>query len=285
MAANEGEIAYFNGSFGPRSDISISPDDRGFLLSDGVYEVVRAYGGQPFRMDLHLERLERSLNALRIEGVEVGALRRVVERLIQENGLHDATCYLQVTRGAAPRRHAFPAEGTPPTVYAFAVPLQVNPEKWERGVAVTLLPDQRWARCDIKSTALLPNVLANQRAKERGVEEAIFVRDGYITEGSHTNVAAVIGGCVITYPESNYILSGVTRRVVLDLCAELSILLSERPLLAEDFLRADEVLLLSSTSEVLPVVEVDGQTIGAGVPGPVGRRLLSAYQKLTRGGQ
>jgi D-alanine transaminase len=285
MGTGQGGVAYFDGAFVPRSEVRISPDDRGFLLSDGVYEVVRAYDGRPFRLDLHLERLARSLRELRIGGVEVQALGGVVERLFADSGLRDATCYLQVTRGAAPRRHAFPEEGTPPTVYAFASPLHVDLAKWEGGVAVTLVPDQRWARCDIKTTALLPNVLANQRAKELGVEEAVFVRDGFVTEGSHTNVAAVIAGRLFTYPESNYILSGVTRRVVLDLCAELGVPITERPVSAEDLCAADEVLLLSTTSEVLPVVSVDGRPVGSGKPGPVGRRLLSAYRALAHGGE
>jgi D-alanine transaminase len=278
---NRPSLAYLNGSFLPRTDIRISPDDRGFLLSDGVYEVVRAYGGRPFALDRHLERLRRSLRELRIEGLEADALAPVVKRLFRENGHDDATCYLQVTRGVAPRRHAFPDAGTPPTVYAFTAPLTVDTALWERGARITLVPDERWSRCDIKTTALLPNVLANQRAKELGVEEAVFVRDGFVTEGSHTNVAAVFDGVLHTYPESNYILSGVTRDIVLELCGDLGVPVVLKPFLAEDVYRADEAMVLSTTSEVLPVIEADGRTVGGGHPGPVTRRLLEALRALT----
>src|SRR5690606_30293842 len=192
------------------------------------------------------------------------AFAEIARRLAQENGLADGTCYLQVTRGAAPRRHAFPAPGTPPTVYACTYPLSAAPERWARGVGVHLVPDERWARCDVKSTALLANVLANQAAQEAGAEEAVFVRDGLVTEGSHTNVAAVFGGRVVTHPEGPRILSGVTRAVVLRLCAELGVPVEERPVPAADLARADEVLLTSTTSEVLPVVAADGRPVGAG---------------------
>lgn len=277
MAEREA-VVYFNGRFLPKPEVRISPDDRGFLLADGVYEVVRFYGGRPFALGAHLERLARSLAALRIGGVEVEAIGEIAQRLVRENGLAEATCYVQVTRGAAPRRHAFPESGTPPTVYASAAPLVVDPARWERGVDVICVPDERWARCDVKSIALLPNVLANQRAREAGVEEAVLVREGVVTEGSHTNVAAVFGGRLVTHPEGPHILPGVTRRVVLGLCAALGIPVEERPIPADDLLRADEVMLLSTTFEVLPVVRVDGRTIGGGVPGPVARQLLEAFR-------
>jgi len=261
-----------------RAAARLSPDDRGFLFGDGVYEVVRFYGGRPFALDAHVARLGRSLRALRIEGFEATAFAEIARRLAQENGLADGTRYLQVTRGAAPRRHAFPAPGTPPTVYACTYPLSAAPERWARGVGVHLVPDERWARCDVKSTALLANVLANQAAQEAGAEEAVFVRDGLVTEGSHTNVAAVFGGRVVTHPEGPRILSGVTRAVVLRLCAELGVPVEERPVPAADLARADEVLLTSTTSEVLPVVAADGRPVGAGAPGPVTRALLDAFR-------
>lgn len=281
MASADPDVVYFNGSFRPKADVRVSPDDRGFLFADGVYEVVRAYGGRPFALGEHLERLGRSLGALRIEGVDVDHVGEVVHRLLRENAVADGACYIQITRGAAPRRHAFPEAGTPPTVYACTTPMGADPDTWDRGVAVVLVPDQRWARCDIKSTALLPNVLANQQAKEAGVEEALFVRDGVVTEGSHTNVAAVFEGRLHTHPEGPYILAGVTRRIVLDLCRELGVPVVERPVLAETLPLADEVVLLSTSSEVLPVVEVDGRPVGDGTPGPVARRLLQAYRERT----
>jgi D-alanine transaminase len=225
-----------------------------------------------------VRRLDRSLRAVRIEGFEAGAFPEVARRLAHENGLDHGTCYLQVTRGAAPRRHAFPDAGTPPTVYARTYPLVLAPEPWACGVGVLLVPDERWARCDVKSTALLPNVLANQAAQEAGAEEAVFVRDGLLTEGSHTNVAAVFDGRVWTHPEGPRILSGVTRQVVLALCGEVGVPVEERPIPATDLAGADEVFLMSTTAEVLPVVAVDGRPVDAGVPGPVTRALLAAFR-------
>lgn len=271
-------IVYLGGRFLPKSEAHVSPDDRGFLFADGAYEVVRFYGGRPFALAEHLERLARSLAALRIEGVEVEEIGEIARRLVRENGLAEATCYVQITRGAAPRRHAFPAPGTPPSVYASAAPLEVDPARWEHGASVILVPDERWARCDIKSIALLPNILAHQRAREAGADEAVLVREGVVTEGSHTNVAAVFGGRLVTHPEGPRILPGVTRRVVLGLCKMLGIPVEERPIPAEALPRADEVMILSTTSEVLPVVRVDGREVGGGVPGPVARRLLAAFR-------
>jgi D-alanine transaminase len=286
MPAPPSDVVFFNGDYLPRADVRVSPDDRAFLFADGVYEVARFYGGHPFRMDDHVRRLARSLAAVRIEGFQAGAFPAIARHLVRENGLEgaDATCYLQVSRGAAPRRHAFPPAGTPPTVYAFAAPCASPPERWTGGVAVVLVPDQRWSRCDVKSTALLANVLANQAAQEAGAEEAVFVRDGFVTEGSHTNVAAVLDGVLATHPEGPYILPGVTRRVVLELCDELGLPFEERRFAAADLPRAEEVVLLSTTSEVLPVVAVDGRPVGEGAPGPVAQRLLEAFRARTGGG-
>jgi D-alanine transaminase len=229
-------------------------------------------------MDAHVRRLDRSLRAVRITGFEAETFPEIARRLAQENGLADGTCYLQITRGAAPRQHAFPEPGTPPTVYACTYSLSASSKPWERGVGVILVPDERWARCNVKSTALLPNVLANQAAKEAGAAEAVFVRDGLVTEGSHTNVAAVFGGRVCTHPEGPRILSGVTRTVVLALCRTLGVPVEERPIPGDALAQADEVFLMSTTSEVLPVVAVGGQPVGAGAPGPVTRALLAAFR-------
>jgi D-alanine transaminase len=272
------EIAYFNGAFLPRSEICVSPDDRAFLFADGVYEFVRFYDGRAFAMDYHMARLARSLRELRIEGVEVDDLPQVLERLARVNGLPDAGVYLQISRGAAPRTHAFPTGAVTPTVYAFAAPCGYPRDRQERGEAITLLPDQRWARCDIKSTALLPNILANQLAKERDVAEAVFVRDGYVTEGSHTNVFAVIDGRLHTYPDSNYVLPGVTRRIVLELAEALEIPVVLRPVSVRELLAAEEVFITSSSEEVLAVIDVDGHTIASGAPGPISQQLLQAFR-------
>jgi D-alanine transaminase len=168
-------------------------------------------------------------------------------------------------------------------VYATASPFQPYHEQWEHGVKVTLMPDVRWARCDIKAVALLPNLLASQRAKERGAYEAVFVRDGAITEGSHTNFCAVFGGELVTYPRCHYILGGIMREVVLELCAELGIPVREFPVMEGELREADELMVTGTTSEVMPVVQVDGWTVGDGKPGPVTRKLQRAFRKLTQG--
>ena len=275
-------IVYLNGSFVDQAAAQISVDDRGFLFADGVYEVIRLYDGRPFMMAEHMERLHAGLSALQIDATPVGKLGAVVERLLRENAVDGAgTVYIQVTRGAAPRKHAFPAQ-TQPTVYVIAKPFKANPpEYFTAGVAAITVPDTRWSRCDIKSISLLPNVLANQAAHAADAFEALFVRDGVVIEGSHSNLFGVIRGELRTYPESNYILSGITRTLVLNLARELGVPTQEKPILWEEFYAADELFLSGTTTEVMPVVTVDGRPIGNGKPGPVTRRLQEAYQELT----
>jgi len=273
---------YFNGRFMPKEDVRISPDDRGFLFGDGVYEVIRAYKGRLFKTEAHFKRLERSLRELHIDGVDVKELEDVAEQLLQLNHLEheDAKLYIQVTRGAAPRQHCFPAAGTPPTVYAYVSTFQPPVEKWERGVRVILVPDVRWARCDIKSVALLPNILACQQAKENGAEEAVFVRNGVITEGSHTSFCAVFDGVLHTHPKTNYVLTGTMREIVLELCGQLGIPFREFPIFERDLKKADEIMILGTTSEIMPVIQVDDWTVGSGKPGPIARRLQQAYREI-----
>lgn len=274
---------YLNGQYINKSEVAISPDDRGFLFGDGAYEVIRSYPACGlFQAEPHLKRLERSICELKIEYPSAMALMDVAQRLIEENGLtgRDAAVYLQVTRGAAVRKHAFPKEGTPATVYASASPFRINTTQQENGTDVVLVPDIRWSRCDIKSLNLIPNVLSNQHAKDTDCGESLFVRDNMVTEGTHTNVCAVFDGRVHTYPACNYILSGITREVVLDLCATLSIPAELHPVSAERFITADEVFLTGSTTEITPVVVVDGRKIGDGRPGPVTRKLQGAYRDL-----
>ncbi len=277
-------IAYLNGNFIPKDEIRISPDDRAFLFGDGVYEMLRTYDGKLFKPEEHLRRLERSLREVRIAGVDIENLRGVAEDLLKRNALQtgDASIYIQVTRGIAPRKHSFPDKGTPPTVYLAASPLHGADDEFESGVKIILVPDIRWARCDIKSVALLPNVLANQQAKESGAEEAVFVRDGALTEGSHSNFAAVFDGELVTYPKSNYILAGITREVVLDLARKLGIPVREYPILETELPHADELMLLGTTTEVIPVVQVDERRVGSGNPGPITRRLRKAFREIAR---
>jgi D-alanine transaminase len=275
---------YFNGAFVDKSEVSLSPDDRGFVFADGVYEVLRAEQGVFFQEDLHFRRLQRSLDEIHIRDVDVGALREAVQALLYHNDLQDrhAKVYLQVTRGAAPRQHAVPdvEGGIEPTVYATASPHDPPFEKWEKGVSVILHPDRRWARCDIKSISLLPNVLASDEAKAQGAYEAVLVREGFVTEGSHSTVCAVFDDTVVTHPLTNRILPSTTRKVVLDLCRKLDVPVQEVPVPKADLPDADELMLLGTTTGVMPVVEVDDWTVGDGTPGPVTRELQAAFREL-----
>jgi D-alanine transaminase len=203
-------IAYFNGSFLQKDDIHISPDDRGFLFSDGVYEVVRAYGGKPFRMAEHMDRLARSLRETRIDFPGIADLAIAGAKLIAMNGLTttDSILYFQITRGVAPRKHTFPDPPVSATVMILISPAPSSVEMREKGVGAIVVPEFRWSRCDIKAIGLMGSVLAVQQAKEKGAEEAIFVRDGIVTEGTHTNVLAVFNGNILTHPLGSFILPG-----------------------------------------------------------------------------
>ena len=276
-------IAYFNGQFLPKEEIKVSPDDRGFLFADGVYEVIRAYGGKPFRMEEHLKRLARSLKEIRIDFPGVAKLAAVGEKLIALNHLGGgeyATIYIQITRGAASRKHTFPDEPVPPTVYVAASPGISQRAKIEKGVKIILVPDIRWSRCDIKSVSLLPNVLANQQAKENGAEEAVFVRDGMITEGSHTNFFMVFEGQVWTHPLNAHILPGITRDVVQEFCRGFKIPFREEAVLEKNLPKAEEMFLSGTSMEVTPVVQVDDWRVREGFAGPVTARLREAYKKM-----
>ncbi len=279
---NEATLVYYNGQFLTKQEIRISPDDRGFLFADGVYEVILSYKGTFFRFEKHVQRMQRGLRELRIDFPALHSLQEVAETLIRENHFEhrDAKVYVQITRGAAPRSHTFPNPDVPPTVYAAASPFQLSRQVWEEGATVLLVPDIRWARCDIKSIALLPNTLAFQQAKEAGAHEAVFVRDGVVTEGAHTNFCAVYKGTLFTAPTSNYILAGITRKVLLNLCQELHIPVQEFPIFEKDLPRADECLIAGTTTEITPVVQINERVIGSGTPGPITKALQQAFQQL-----
>jgi D-alanine transaminase len=278
-------IAYFNGNFLRKEEISISPDDRGFLFSDGVYEVVRAYGGKPFRMAEHMDRLARSLRETRIDFPGVAELAVAGAKLIARNGLEavDSILYFQVTRGVAPRKHTFPDPPVSATTMILLSQAPSSVEMREKGVGAILVPEFRWSRCDIKAIGLMGSVLAVQQAKEKGAEEAIFVRDGVVTEGTHTNVLAVFNGHILTHPLGNFILPGVTRGVILDICSKIGITCKEQTFRAEELKRASEIIISGTNKEITPVVRLDGRPVGTGAPGPVTRRLQEAYSELVRG--
>jgi len=271
---------YLNGEYIPKDRATISVDDRGFLLSDGIYEVTPAYQGRLFRMERHLRRLQHGLDALRIEYDSAG-LPDMHARLIAENSLDSediAIVYLQITRGVAPRTHHFPPDGTAPTVYAFAQAFH-RPEsaRWKRGYEAITVPDRRWDRVDIKSIGLLPNVLAQQAAVDAGVQDALLVNDGVALEGSHNNVFAVLDGVVTTHPATHRILHGVTREYVIGLAHSQGIPVEERPVLLEEMRGADEIFFTGTTTEVRPTVRLDGESVGSGKVGSVAQELYEAF--------
>jgi D-alanine transaminase len=277
-------IVYLNGQYMPHENARVSVDDRGFLFADGIYEVARVYNGQIFEWEAHLARLTNGLRALQIDVVDIASLETIADRLLNENKLRggDATIYIQVTRGAAPRAHAFPAN-VQPTLYVASKPFRQHPSTYfTEGVAAVTAPDIRWARCDIKSVSLLPNVLANQAAHAADAFEAIFVKDGVAIEGSHSNFFGVVDGAVTTFPSCNYILSGITRRIVLDLARELSLPTREAPILVEELFTGAELFLSGTTTEIMPVTTVDGHKIRDSKPGPVTQALQKAFLELVQ---
>jgi D-alanine transaminase len=279
LSAVDVVLAYLNGQYLPRSAAAISVEDRGFVFGDGVYEVWRVVNGQLFEKDRHLERLLFGLRELRISPPElatVDGLREVADRLLGESGLRDGegTLYVEITRGVATRTHHFPPADTPPTVYATVNRFTPPNDLRVKGATAITVPDIRWLRCDLKTLQLLPNAMAKQAAVEAGAVEAILVRDGRVTEGSHTNVLAVIDGVLRTHPTNNFILPGVTRRVVLEIASRLGIPVSEVPFPESDLARVDELFLAGTTTDIMPIVRVNDQTIGNGSPGPIALRIF-----------
>ncbi|MGZ8458398.1 MAG: aminotransferase class IV [Gemmatirosa sp.] len=270
-------LVYLNGAFVPKAEARLPVDDRGFLFGDGIYEVTRAVDGRLFEVERHLQRLQEGAAALALplSAETVAELPGLWARLLAANALTagEATVYLQVTRGAAPRTHQFPPAGTPPTIFASASPLLPPDAVRARGAAIVTYPDVRWARCDIKSVNLLPNVLAKQAASEAGAFEAVFVREGVVTEGAQTTAFAIIDGVLRTHPRSNRILPSVTRAVVLELAAGLGIPVREEAFTDNALRSAEELFVASTTADVMPVTRVDGQPAGGGVPGPITRAL------------
>jgi D-alanine transaminase len=276
-------LANINGEQVPLAEAKVPALDRGFLFGDAVYEVLRVYGGKPWLEDDHFRRFERSLTSVRINGVDVPRLRRRMYETIRAGGFREAIVYLQVTRGVAPRAHPFPA-GAAPLEFLFVQEFR-DPyvQARQEGGCVITHPDVRWGRCDIKSTNLLANVLAMQAAKEAGCVEAILTRpDGTLTEGTHTSFFGVLHGTVLTRPNSNAILPGITRGLVLRLAERAGVPVREQVLKRDDLAEVSELFLTGTTSEVLPLVSVDGRPVGDGRPGPVTRRLQDAYKEAVR---
>ncbi|WP_454814118.1 D-amino-acid transaminase [Labrys neptuniae] len=278
-------IAYVNGVYVPLRDACVHVEDRGFQFADGVYEVCEVFGGRLIDETRHLARLKRSLSELGIAmPASEGALRVIARETVRRNRVRDGLVYLQVTRGAARRDFVFPAADTPPTLVVTA--RSVDRSKAEAGAAsgisVISLPDNRWERVDIKSTGLLPNALARQRAKERGAKEAWFVdKDGYVTEGAASNAWIITReNTLLTRPAESGILRGVTRTTLLDLARRDNLLVSERPFTLAEAKAAKEAFVTAATALIMPVVRIDDTTIGDGKPGALTARLRARFHEV-----
>lgn len=281
------EPAYLNGKFLALDDTCIPVMDRGFLFGDSVYEVIPVYGGQPFRLDAHLDRLGRSLSALDIEEPMPRAdWQAVFRELVVRCGASDALIYAQVTRGVAKVRDHGTVDGLTPTVFATAKPFTVTtPEARARGLAAITLEDIRWRRCDIKATTLLANVLARKQAHSEGADEAILIRDGSVTEGAASNVFIVLNGLLVTPPKTNAILAGITRDVIIELADKAGLPYAEASISEEDLRHAEEIWITSSSKEVVPVVRLNDQAVGSGDAGPLWwqmTELFAAFKQQLR---
>lgn len=273
------QIVHLNGAFLPIDEACVPVLDRGFIFGDGVYEVIPVYSRHPFRMREHLHRLQQSLDGIRLENPHtLTEWEALVRTLIDRNDLQDQSVYLQVTRGPAPRDQAFPKSVTP-TVFMMCMELLPPPAKLiERGASAVSARDFRWDRCDLKVISLLPNVLLRQMSADVGGAETIMFRDGILTEGSASNIFAVENGVILTPPKDNHVLPGITYDVVLELAAAEGIAVEFGHFEETRIRRADELWCTSSTKEILAIVELDGQPVANGKPGPIYRRMYQLYQ-------
>jgi D-alanine transaminase len=277
--SEQAPIVYLNGEFLPITEAKVSVLDRGFIYGDGVYEVVPVYAREPFRMSQHLARLRHSLDGVGMtHPMSDAAWTDLVRALVAKQPFADQAVYFQVTRGVAKRDHAFP-KGVPPTVFMMSNPLPLpSREQVERGVAVVTAEDNRWQRCDLKTTSLLGNVLMRQLATDAGAVETVMFRGGMLTEASASNVLAVIDGVIVAPPKDHLILPGITYDATLEFAQAAGLPLVVRPVRRDEALAAAELWLSSSTKEVLAITTVDGKPFGGGKPGPVFRRVWEAFQ-------
>ena len=271
-------VAFVNGAFVPLAEAKVSIEDRGFQFGDGVYEVIRTYKGRPFELEAHLTRLDRSATALDLkQPYSHDEWTHHILEAIRRAAYPEAKIYVQVTRGVAPRDHAYSDDATPTVVMTVREFHPLDRSVQAAGVEAITTEDIRWGRCDIKSVNLLANVLARQQVKQAKVFEAILVNEGLVTEGAVSNVMVVQGGTVVTAPQGSRILSGITRTVVLELARSEGLPVQERFVSQADIYEADEVFLTGTTVEVLAVIRIDGKVIGDGRPGPIAQRLAARF--------
>ena len=275
------EIVYLNGEFIPKEDAKISVNDRGFIFADGVYEVAKYYNGKPFRYDDHIERLKRSLSELSIDFNETGELEKIFYELLSKNNLNKthAGIYIQISRGEHKRIHNFPGE-IKSTIYVFAFELPSNKEHLKNGIKVITSEDIRWQRCDIKSVSLLPNTMLFNKATEAGAGECVLIRDGMVTEATHSSVLGIKNGVVITRPLSNLILPGITRKVILEICTENNIKVEKRLFSEKELYEMDEIIIAGTGSEITPAIKVNDTIIGNGNPGEITRFIQQKFFEL-----
>lgn len=272
-------VVYLNGEFLALKKACIPVLDRGFIFGDGVYEVIPAYGRQPFRLQHHLTRLDNSLQAIKIQNpLSTSQWQQLIAQLIAQNHYHDQSIYLQVTRGVAPRDHRFP-EAEKPTIFMMTSALEKQAEEIaHQGIHAITLEDNRWQNCHIKSISLLPNVLLRQQAYEQDAQEAILIRDDKATEGAASNLFIVLNGCLITPPKGPLLLPGVTRDLIVEIAAQQGICCKEKAISREELENAEEIWLTSSTKEILPVTQLNDKILGNGKPGRHWQNMMTAYQ-------
>jgi D-alanine transaminase len=282
-------MIYLNGDFMPIEEARIPVLDRGFIFGDGVYEVIPVYSRKPFRLAEHLRRLQHSLDGIRLRNPHtVGEWAHLFEQIIAGNESNDQSLYLHVTRGVARRDHAFP-KGVSPTVFIMSNPLLTPPAEWlETGVATITATDNRWLRCDIKAISLLPNVLLRQLAIDADAVETVLLRDGFMTEGAASNIFVVKDKVLLAPPKNHLMLPGITYDVILELAEARKIPYEVREVSEHEVRSADELLLTSSTKEILPITWLDGKPVGSGRPGELFAVLYGLYQEykvtVMRGG-
>ncbi len=277
------EILYLNGKYMPLSKGKISVEDRGFQFGDGLYEVISVYAGQIFALDDHLARLQASAAGVRMKLPHtLPVLRNILRELVSRSGVYDGVLYLQLTRGACPRQHAIPRSGIRPTFLAYTRAMKTGSAR-QRGLKVITVPEIRWGKCIVKSVNLLPNILARDEATRRGADEAIFVRaDGTVVEGAATNVFIVKNGVIYTAPEQEAMLSGVTRKRIIQLARKDRLKLVQAGFKVARMKKADEVFVSGTITELAPVIRVDGTKIGNGRLGPIVRRLQVLFDEMVR---
>ena len=275
-------MVYLNGQFLPSEKATLSVLDRGFIFGDGVYEVWRVIEGKLFEHQRHDQRLRRGLKAIEITvpDKDIDALAGAAQRLLADNDLlhGEAAFYVEVTRGTASRTHAYPPAGTRPTIFAMANRFEVPHALREAGAKAITQPDVRWLRCDIKTVQLLPNCMAKQKAQAAGAMEAIFVRDGVVTEGTHSSVFGVKNGELRTHALGPLILTSITREVILEIAREQGVPAREDSFSAKELFELDELFVAGTTTDITPIVDVDGRRIGSGKPGPITKALYAGLQ-------